>query len=88
MQDLSNQFTSSRGSWSPGFTDCPDTGTKFGEPGSYQSQFSSNGTNNKMQFDVDDYLNRNSNEAFLLERWSQRQRITSGGLLLCNHMFF
>ncbi|XWS51368.1 hypothetical protein CRYUN_Cryun12cG0170900 [Craigia yunnanensis] len=93
VQDLSNQFTSSRGSWSPAFTDCPsvsigeDTGTKFGEPGSYQSQFSSNGTN-KMQFDVDDYLNRNSNEAFLLEIWSQRQRIASGGLLVCNQMFF
>ncbi|XVF08749.1 hypothetical protein REPUB_Repub07fG0029800 [Reevesia pubescens] len=92
-QDLSNQFTSSRGSWSPAFTDCPsvsigeDTGTKFREPGSYQSQFSSNVTNT-MQFDVDDYLKRNSNEAFLHEIWNQRRRITSGGLLLCNQIFF
>ncbi|XVF11586.1 hypothetical protein REPUB_Repub08aG0039800 [Reevesia pubescens] len=93
MQDLSNQFSSSRGSCSPAFTDCPsisigeDRGTKFREPGSYQSQFSSNGTN-KMQFDVDDYLNCNSNEAFLHEIWSQRNRISSGGLLLCDKMFF
>ena len=79
MQVLSNQLTSSRGSWSPAFTDCPstsieeDTGTKFGEPGTYQSQFSSNGTNT-MQFDVDDYLNRKSKEAFIHEIWSQRHR--------------
>ncbi|XWS60310.1 hypothetical protein CRYUN_Cryun07bG0025100 [Craigia yunnanensis] len=93
VQVPSNQFTSSRGSWSPAFTDCPsisigeDTGAKFGEPGSYRSQFSSNGTKT-MQFDVDDYLNRKSNEAFLHEIWSQRHRINSGGLLLCNQMFF
>ncbi|WRX18881.1 hypothetical protein QQP08_011368 [Theobroma cacao] len=92
-QDICNQFTSSRGSCSPAFTDCPsvsigeDTGTKFGQPGSYQSQFSSNG-NNAMRFDVDDYLNLKSNEAFLHEIWSQRHRISSGGLLLCNQMFF
>ncbi|XVE56637.1 hypothetical protein DITRI_Ditri04bG0026600 [Diplodiscus trichospermus] len=93
LQDLSNQFTSSRGSWSPEFTDCPsistgeDTETKFGEPGRYRSQFYSNGTKT-MQFDVDDYLNHKSDEAFLHEICSQRQRINSGGLLLCNRMFF
>ncbi|XP_022737594.1 uncharacterized protein LOC111290516 [Durio zibethinus] len=91
--DLSHQFTSSRGSWSPAFTDCPsvsigeDIGTKFGEPGTYQRRSSSHGTNS-MQFDVDDYLNCKSNEAFLYEIWSQRHRISSGGLLLCNQMFF
>ncbi|XVE54527.1 hypothetical protein DITRI_Ditri03aG0088700 [Diplodiscus trichospermus] len=91
--DLSNHFTSSRGSWSPAFADCPsvsngeDTGTKFREPGSYQRQFSSDRTK-KMQLDVDDYLNRNSNEAFLLEIWSQRHRVSSGGVLLCNQIFF
>ncbi|XVF54642.1 hypothetical protein PTKIN_Ptkin05aG0197700 [Pterospermum kingtungense] len=93
-QDLSNHFTgSSRGSWSPAFTDCPsisigeDAGTKFVEPGSYQSHFSSNGTN-KMQVDLEDYINRSSNEALLLEIWNQRHRISSGGLVLCNQMFF
>ncbi|XP_022755937.1 uncharacterized protein LOC111303769 [Durio zibethinus] len=90
--DLSNQFTRSRESWSPALAGCPSvstgevTGTKFGESGSYQSHFSSSGTN-KMQFDVADYLNDNSNEAFHLEIWSQRHRISSGGLLLCNRMF-
>ncbi|XP_021286896.1 uncharacterized protein LOC110418480 [Herrania umbratica] len=92
-QDIINQFTSSHGSCSPAFTDCPsvslgeDTGTKFGQPGRYQSQFCSNG-NNTMRFDVDDYLNLKSNEALLHEIWSQRHRISSGGLLLCNQMFF
>ncbi|OMO87889.1 hypothetical protein CCACVL1_08701 [Corchorus capsularis] len=94
-QDLSNQFTSSRGSWSPAFTDCPsiskgeDSGTKFGQPGpgSYQSKFSSNGTNT-MQFDVDDYVNLKSEEDFLHEVWSQRHRISSGSLLLCNQIIF
>ncbi|XVF49680.1 hypothetical protein PTKIN_Ptkin04bG0032300 [Pterospermum kingtungense] len=93
VQELSNQFTSSHGSWSPAFIDCPsvsvgeDTRTKFGEPRSYQSQFSSNRTKT-MKFDVDDYLKCKSNEAFLDEIWSQQHRISSGGLLLCNHMFF
>ncbi|KAB2055495.1 hypothetical protein ES319_A11G041200v1 [Gossypium barbadense] len=95
IQDLSNQFRSSNGSWSPAFSDCPsvsigeDRGTKFGEQGRYhnQSQSSSIGAKTS-QFDVSDYLNTKGNEAFLHEIWCQRRRISSGGLLLCNHIMF
>ncbi|KAG8476962.1 hypothetical protein CXB51_030082 [Gossypium anomalum] len=92
IQDLSNQFRSSNGSWSPAFSDCPsvsigeDRGTKFGEHHN-QAQSSSIGAKTT-QFDVNDYLNTRGNEAFLHEIWCQRRRISSGGLLLCNHIMF
>lgn len=60
---------------------------KFGETGSYQSQFMPNGTT-RLRFDVDEYLKFQKEEDFLMERLSQQQRINSGGILLCNQMFF
>ncbi|KAJ4712523.1 Micronuclear linker histone polyprotein-like [Melia azedarach] len=84
-QDLSYQSTSSRGSWSPGVMD--GSCIKFGETGSYQSQFMPNGTT-RLRFDVDEYLKFQKEEDFLMERLSQQQRINSGGILLCNQMFF
>ncbi|MBA0616932.1 hypothetical protein Godav_026415 [Gossypium davidsonii] len=95
IQDLSNQFRSSNGSWSPAFSDCPsvssgeDRGTKFGEQGRYHNHTKSSSIGAKTtQFDVNDYLNTKGNEAFLHEIWCQRRRISSGGLLLCNHIMF
>ncbi|KAH1080144.1 hypothetical protein J1N35_019905 [Gossypium stocksii] len=95
IQDLSNQFRSSNGSWSPAFSDCPsvsigeDRGTKFGEQGRYHNRAQSSSIGAKTtQFDVNDYLNTKGNEAFLHEIWCQRRRISSGGLLLCNHNMF
>ncbi|MBA0559573.1 hypothetical protein Golob_016528 [Gossypium lobatum] len=95
IQDLSNQFRSSNGSWSPAFSDCPsvsigeDRGTKFGEQGKYHNHTRSSSIGAKTtQFDVNDYLNTKGNEAFLHEIWCQRRRISSGGLLLCNHIMF
>ncbi|KAF2302627.1 hypothetical protein GH714_000460 [Hevea brasiliensis] len=91
MQDSSNHSISSRGSWSPGLLDVHSSnieGNRFGEIGSYYSQFSSDGTTRRPQQDVDEYLERKSEEAFLFERWSQQQRIHSGSLLLCNQIFF
>ncbi|KAA3475754.1 Nodulation receptor kinase [Gossypium australe] len=95
IQDLSNQFSSSNGSWSLAFSDCPsvsigeDRGTKFGEQGRYHNQTQSSSIGAKTtQFDVNDYLNTKGNEAFLHEIWCQRRRISSGGLLLCNHIMF
>ncbi|KAJ6418133.1 hypothetical protein OIU84_001506 [Salix udensis] len=91
-QDLSMHSISSRGSWSPGLSDGHSAninelkGIKFGELESYKSQNFS--TRTRSQFDVDEYLKRPSDEDFLIERWKQQQRIHSGGLLLCNHMFF
>ncbi|KAG8638727.1 uncharacterized protein LOC110599895 isoform X1 [Manihot esculenta] len=92
MRDLSNHSISSRGSWSSRVIDGHSsnigevTGNRFAEVGSCYNQFSSDGT--RPQPDVDDYLQRRREEAFLFERWSQQQRIQSGGLLLCNQMFF
>jgi len=83
---------SSRGSCSPGLADGHSTnirelkGSKFGELESYRRRISFRGT--RSQFDVDEYLKRPSDEDFLLESWKQQQRIHSGGLLLCNRMFF
>jgi len=92
VQDLSMHSISSHGSWSPGLADGHSTnineleGTKFGELERYKSQILSGRT--RSQFDVDEYLKRPSDEDFLFERWKQQQRIHSGGLLLCNQMFF
>lgn len=91
-QELIMHPISSRGSCSPGLTDGHSTnirelkGSKFGELESYRRRISFRGT--RSQFDVDEYLKRPSDEDFLLESWKQQQRIHSGGLLLCNRMFF
>ncbi|KAK2648089.1 hypothetical protein Ddye_015578 [Dipteronia dyeriana] len=88
-QDLSCHSSSSRGSWSPEIIDgCllnfgDDRGSKCGEPGSYQSP---NGMS-WIRTDMDRYLDLQKNEEFLLERLMQQQRISSGGILLCNQMF-
>lgn len=92
-QDLSYHSNSSRGSWSPVVLDGSsinfgeDKGSKFGEPESCQSQLMPNGTT-RFRRDVDEYLKLQKDEDFLLERWRQKQRINSGGFLLCNQMFF
>ncbi|KAK3225152.1 hypothetical protein Dsin_005014 [Dipteronia sinensis] len=88
-QDLSCHSSSSRGSWSPEIIDgCllnfgDDRGSKCGEPGSYQIP---NGMS-RLRTDMDEYLDLQKNEEFLLERLMQQQRISSGGILLCNQMF-
>ncbi|KAF3976633.1 hypothetical protein CMV_000175 [Castanea mollissima] len=93
-QDQSNRSTSSRGSWSPGVivnlsTNIEeDTGRKFGEPGNYHSQSCSGELRGGLWLDMDDYLKPQSTEEFIIERWKQKERISSGSLLLCNHMFF
>jgi hypothetical protein len=92
-QNQSNRSASSRGSWSPGFiVGLPmnmgeDAGSKSGEPGSFNSQ-SCSGESRGLRFEMDDYLKLQSDEDFLFERWKQQQRINSGSILLCNHMFF
>ncbi|XP_017608241.1 uncharacterized protein LOC108454332 isoform X2 [Gossypium arboreum] len=90
-QDLSDQLTnsSSRGSWSPEFSDCTISQNVVFGSGNYQSQTSSSSSNKMiMKLDLDDYINTGSDEDFLLEMRSQRHGINSGKLLLCNHMFF
>lgn len=93
-QDQSNRSTSSRGSWSPGvivnlsMNIEEDTGRKFGEPVNYRSQSCSGESRGGLWLDMDDYLKPQSTEEFIIERWKQKERISSGSLLLCNHMFF
>ncbi|XP_006476986.2 uncharacterized protein LOC102624602 isoform X4 [Citrus sinensis] len=92
-QDLSYHSNSSRGSWSPVVLDVSsinfgeDKWSKYVEPESCQSQLMPNGTT-RFHRDVDEYLKLQKDEDFLLERWRQKQRINSGGFLLCNQMFF
>ncbi|KAL4295504.1 hypothetical protein GQ457_12G006460 [Hibiscus cannabinus] len=84
-QDLSDRLTSSsRGSWSPEMSDCRPSKNVAD-----QSQISAASSNKKMmELDLDDYLKPNSDEAFLLDMWSQQYGINSGKLLLCNHFFW
>lgn len=86
-QEQSSSSKSSRGSWSPGVANSfsLDVGktSKSGEVESYKSQLLSR-VPKKSQVDIDDYLKLTSNEGFLSERWIQRERIHSGGLLICN----
>lgn len=92
-QDQSNQSASSRGSWSPGIIDAlsinimEGTGSKIGGSGSYECQ-SRLGGSNSSHFDMEEYLNLKNNEDYLFERLKQQQKISSGGLLLCNRMLF
>ncbi|XP_050226061.1 uncharacterized protein LOC126675460 isoform X4 [Mercurialis annua] len=88
VRDLSNHSVSSHGSWSPGLSDghsATVNGNRFvGEYGNSGSQTSSGGT----KFDIDDYLERQSEEDFIFERWNQQQRIHSGSIVICSQMFF
>ncbi|XP_065873689.1 uncharacterized protein [Euphorbia lathyris] len=90
VHDLSNHSLSSRGSWSPSVSHSinVDELSRNGlrEELSCHSGCSYSGA--RPQFDVDEYLNRESEEDFLMERWKQQQRLHSGSLLLCNQMFF
>ncbi|KAM1339929.1 hypothetical protein ACFX2H_038390 [Malus domestica] len=91
-QDRSNQSASSHGSWSPGIIDAlsinmEDTGSKVGGYRSYECHSRLSGSNGSC-FDMDEYLHLKNNDDFLIERLKQQQRISSGGLLLCNRMLF
>ena len=81
-QELGNHSTSSRGSWSPGlFNGNPiDTGEVS------RSKSRELGSTQQSNFDMDEYLKLQTAEELLFERWRERHRISSGGLLLCGNM--
>ncbi|XP_066371087.1 uncharacterized protein [Miscanthus floridulus] len=84
----SNQTTSSRGSWSPGdhATSVASKDrllTKFGEVGICRSSCPDY-VRTSSTFHIDDYLHLRQSEDLLLETWMQKQRIDSGGLVLCS----
>ncbi|KAJ0048819.1 hypothetical protein Pint_15645 [Pistacia integerrima] len=78
-QDLSYHSASSHGSWSPGIID--GYSMKFGEDKGIQNQ------KTRSCIDVEEYLKFQKDEDLLFEMVRQQQRISSGGLLLCNQMF-
>lgn len=85
-QEESSTSKSSHGSWSPGVAysfslDAGPTST-IGEVESCKGQLLSC-VPRKSRVDIDDYLKLPSNESFLSERWKQRERIGSGGILIC-----
>ncbi|KAK4801163.1 hypothetical protein SAY86_021650 [Trapa natans] len=80
-QDQSGYSRSSQGSWNPE-TLCPPSMVLREEK--LCSQRSPLGSS----ADVDEYLRAINNEDLLYETWSQRQMISSGGLLLCNNNKF
>ncbi|KAI6675463.1 hypothetical protein NL676_003369 [Syzygium grande] len=88
-RDPSYFSSSSHGSWNPGIVDSPlvvvgeSVGSQSGESRSYGGKYHSG-----CQFDLDKYLKFQNDEDFLVERWRQRHRINSGGLLLCHQTFF
>ncbi|KAJ8752052.1 hypothetical protein K2173_001079 [Erythroxylum novogranatense] len=86
-EDLCNLSVSSRGSWTPGIPDdhSSNTGRNLGSK-LRNYEFSTQGSRSKI--DINEYLNRQSDEDFLFERWNQQQRIRSGSVVLCNQMLF
>lgn len=84
----SNQTASSRGSWSPGDHATSSVAskdsllTRFGEVGICRSSLSDYART--LSFHIDDYLHLRQSEDLLLETWMQKQRIDSGGLVLCS----
>ncbi|GMH01188.1 hypothetical protein Nepgr_003027 [Nepenthes gracilis] len=86
-QERSICSKSSRGSWSPGTVDSSpivfNDISRAREPDICKTHILSS-VPRRSRVDIDDYLKPPTNEDFLLERWKNRERISSGGLLLCN----
>jgi hypothetical protein len=83
----SNQTRSSRGSWSPGDHTTSVASkdrllTKLGEVGICRSSCPDHART--LSFHIDDYLHLRQSEDLLLETWMQKERIVSGGLVLCS----
>ncbi|WVZ79440.1 hypothetical protein U9M48_027018 [Paspalum notatum var. saurae] len=83
----SNKTMSSRGSWSPGdyATSAASENnllTRSGGVGICRSSCPDYAR--ALSFHMDDYLHLRQSEDLLLEKWRQKQRIDSGGLVLCS----
>ncbi|XP_062229225.1 uncharacterized protein LOC133927014 isoform X2 [Phragmites australis] len=83
----SNHNMSSRGSWSPGDHDssCATKDkllTRFEEVGIRRSSCPDYARGSSFHFD--DYLHLRGCEDLLFEKWRQKERIDSGGLVLCS----
>ncbi|KAI3454983.1 hypothetical protein Pfo_011646 [Paulownia fortunei] len=77
LHDLSNHSTSSRGTWSPGLlSSTPDKREDA-------CQTRQSGNDRTSRYDLDEYLKLRNNEERMFEMYRERNRINSGGLLLC-----
>ncbi|XP_062116024.1 uncharacterized protein LOC133830122 [Humulus lupulus] len=85
-QDQTSQSASSRGSWSPGIMDSLPMKVVEGK-GNYQRSSYPDGSKTR-QFDMEDYLKLQRDEDLLFERFRQQQRVNSGGMFICNRMYF
>ncbi|XP_078433138.1 uncharacterized protein LOC144704555 [Wolffia australiana] len=82
-QQNSVQTESSHGSWSP-----EDTLGNYSEIFKNQMMGAKTKPRVASSFNPDDYIHLERSEEFLLEVLSQRQRINSGGLVLCRGTYF
>ncbi|KAI3463644.1 hypothetical protein Pfo_020307 [Paulownia fortunei] len=78
LHDPSSHSISSHGSWSPGLFHSPPMDKR--EDACKTRQV---GNDCISCFDMDEYLKRRNNEELLFEIYRERNRINSGGLLLC-----
>lgn len=83
LNDLSNHSNSSHGSWSPRSLNSTPLNTREYNGGKTR-QF---GDELVSHFNTDEYLKLENSEEVLFEMYKERNRIKSGGLLLCNSVF-
>lgn len=82
--NTSNSIFSSRGNWSPG-------GDSLSELSKDMANIINGEVDSKRKeswFDMDEYQHLQREESRFFENWRQRERIRSGGLLLCNSKHF
>lgn len=82
INDPSIHSTSSNGSWSPGYLNSPPLSTREENEGKTR-QFVDKQVSH---FNMDEYLKLGKSEELLFEMYNERNRINSGGLLLCNNV--
>ncbi|GFP85045.1 putative late blight resistance protein homolog r1b-14 [Phtheirospermum japonicum] len=79
LSGSSSHYISSHGSWSPGLFDSPPVIKR--ENACKTTRVADDCISSS--FDMDEYLKLRSNEELLFEMYRQRNRINSGGMLLC-----
>ncbi|KAI4365973.1 hypothetical protein MLD38_021905 [Melastoma candidum] len=79
--------SSSLGSCSPGTASGPTAAERYSGILSLEMG-KSDGVGQGGRFDMDEYVNGQSEEEFLVERWRLGKRIDSGGMIVCDQLFF
>ncbi|KAL3654949.1 hypothetical protein CASFOL_000735 [Castilleja foliolosa] len=79
LSESSSHYISSHGSWSPGLFDSPLVAKR--ENACKTTQVTDDCISSRI--DMDEYLKLRNNEELLFEMYRQRNKINSGGMLLC-----